>query len=215
MIMFYSKKQNKKGFLMVELIVALFVFSLAISISIGSILTALSANRKAQSLKSVMNNLNLALDSLTKNLAVGQKYHCGPDDFSYPYTEPVDCFSNPSNPNWQEGYGTEITFEFPEDLDESCPPTCDPDIVTYRYVDADPGYISRSVNFSGETRVTSPEVDITDAKFYVSGTPVFGNESPERQPKVYITIKGVASAGPNTTTLFNLQTLVTQRIPDF
>lgn len=214
-----EKYQNKKsGFILVELIVALFIFSIVILVSAGSIISIISANKKSQSLKSVMNNLNLALDSITKTLAVGEFYHCGPERDVVlpviPLTEPLDCVDNQNNPSPDPEYSDQITFKSSEDLDEN--PT-NSDYVTYFFTsNVEGGHIDRSVNFqSPAVRVTALDVDILDARFYVSGSKPFGAENLERQPKVFIIIKGQTGTDPNQNpTIFNIQTLVSQRIPD-
>jgi hypothetical protein len=60
--------------------------------------------------------------------------------------------------------------------------------------------------------MTAPEVNITDAKFFVSGSERAGEE----QPKVLIVVRGISPAGPRALpTEFMVQTLVSQRVPNF
>lgn len=49
---------GQKGFTLVEMIVAIFVFSVVMVISTGALVSIIGANRKAQSVKSVMNNVD-------------------------------------------------------------------------------------------------------------------------------------------------------------
>src|SRR3989338_2524865 len=51
-----------RGFTLVELIVSIGLFAIVMLISVGALLALTGANRKAQALQSVMNNLNVALD---------------------------------------------------------------------------------------------------------------------------------------------------------
>jgi hypothetical protein len=44
----------------------------------SSILGVFDANRRSRSLKAVLNNLNLAVESMSKEMRFGQVYHCGP-----------------------------------------------------------------------------------------------------------------------------------------
>ena len=46
-------------------------------IATGSLVSILGANRKAQAVKAVMNNLNFALDSMNRAIRVGTDYDCG------------------------------------------------------------------------------------------------------------------------------------------
>jgi len=64
------------GFTLVEMIVAIFVFSVVMVIATGALVTILGANRKAQAVKSVMNNLNFTLDSMTRSIRTGTGYDC-------------------------------------------------------------------------------------------------------------------------------------------
>lgn len=67
-----------RGFTLVEMIVALFIFSVVMVVSTGALVSIIEANRKAQSVKSVMNNVSFAVDSMMRNLRVGTGYEPGP-----------------------------------------------------------------------------------------------------------------------------------------
>lgn len=76
----YAHKQQKKkylaqqGFTLVEMIVAVFIFSVVMIVAATAVVTMLDANRKAQATKTVMNNLNFALDAMTRAIRVGTNY---------------------------------------------------------------------------------------------------------------------------------------------
>lgn len=72
-----SSSFYKRGFTLVEMIVAVFIFSIVMLIAVGALVSIIEANRKAQNVKSVMNNLNFALDSMTRAIRVGGTYDCG------------------------------------------------------------------------------------------------------------------------------------------
>ena len=59
------------------MIVAVGLFSLVMLVSVGALLSLTGANRKAQALQSVMNNLNIALDGMVRSIRMGSDYHCG------------------------------------------------------------------------------------------------------------------------------------------
>jgi type II secretory pathway pseudopilin PulG len=206
---FFNKKKYPKknqGFLLAELIVAVFLFSLFATVSIGSIINLLDANRKTQSLKSITNNLNQVLDSMTKELAVGKDYDCG-------YVGgPTDC-------PFPTG-GSSITFLSNEDTNGDG--VINDLLITYRFNAPDPetgdgGYIEREINpISGgpAIRMTAKEVNITKLVFFVNGTAPF--TLPDTyQPKVTIFIDGTTKTAPRgSDSSFHIQTSVTQRIPD-
>lgn len=66
------KKINyKNGFTLIELMVSVSIFVIVVMISMGAIFTVVDANKKAQTLKSVMNNLNFALETMTRTIKTG------------------------------------------------------------------------------------------------------------------------------------------------
>lgn len=64
-------RQHTKGFTLIEMMVSVAIFSIVMLVALGTILTVLDANRKAQTLSSVMGNLNLALESMTRTIKTG------------------------------------------------------------------------------------------------------------------------------------------------
>ena len=82
-------KKNNSGFTLVEMIVAVFIFSIVMIVATTAVVTMLDANRKAQATKTVMNNLNFALDAMTRAIRVGTDYSCsgscsaGEDNFTF------------------------------------------------------------------------------------------------------------------------------------
>src|SRR3990167_630199 len=82
----YELRTNA-GFTLVEMIVAVALFAIVMLVSVGALLSLTAANRKAQALQSVMNNLNVALDGMVRSIRMGSNYHCGLGTFS----EARDC----------------------------------------------------------------------------------------------------------------------------
>lgn len=72
----YFNYKNKKGFTLVEMIVSLAIFSIVATVALGALVSIVSANKKAQTLQSTITNLNFALESLSREMRVGGKYHC-------------------------------------------------------------------------------------------------------------------------------------------
>ncbi len=73
---FLVSRSSSVGFTLVEMIVAIFVFSVVMVIATGALASIIGANRKAQAVKSVMNNIAFSVDSMTRALRVGTDYHC-------------------------------------------------------------------------------------------------------------------------------------------
>jgi prepilin-type N-terminal cleavage/methylation domain-containing protein len=78
----------QKGFTLVELMTALTIFMIIMVMSMGSILGVFDANRKSQSESIVMNNLNLAVESMARDMRFAHGYHCGSGNFSQPQVCP-------------------------------------------------------------------------------------------------------------------------------
>jgi len=66
----------KDGFTLIEMIVAVSLFTVVIFVSIGALLTISDASRKANSIRSVMDNLNFAIESMSRSIRTGTDYAC-------------------------------------------------------------------------------------------------------------------------------------------
>lgn len=191
------KNKNKKGFTLVEIMVASSIFVVVMLIVSGSIVSVISANQKSNNLRSVMDNLNLTLESMTRTIRFSDYYYCG--SISTP-PNVLDC------PNG----GNAFTAWFGN--------------TRYSYT-LSGGRIMRTradVTGSVSNYITSPDVTINKLVFKVTGSTPFDTSlgttcvSPNEcnQPKVTIIISGSAGVD-NTTSNFNLETTVSQRLLDF
>lgn len=186
--------KGNRGFSLIELIVAVALFSIVMLVSVAALLALVDANRKAQALQSVMNNLNVALDGMVRSIRMGTDYHCG----GPPYGAASPCAGGK-------------TFAF-ESFDGD--PATDSDQWVYSFEQDENGvgriYKSESGG-TGWLPITAPEVSIDDMKFYVVGTDTADNV----QPKVVISIKGTAGADKvKTKSSFSIQATSVQRILD-
>ena len=184
------------GFTLVEMIVAVALFAVVMLISVAALLSLVDANRKAQALQSVMNNLNIALDGMVRSVRMGSNYRCNVQ--SPPIETPADCTSG----------GTVLYFTpfggNPSDRQQ--------DWVYSFATDADGiGRIYRSEKGLTALAVTAPAVSIDSMKFYVVGT----RRGDTTQPKVVVEVKGTAGAEKiKTKTTFNIQATAVQRLLD-
>lgn len=69
-----------KGFTLVELLVALGLFSVIMTIASGAYLIMISATREAQAITNGINNLSYAIDSMARNINTGSAYSCNASD---------------------------------------------------------------------------------------------------------------------------------------
>lgn len=137
-----SMKNFQKGFTLIELMTALSIFIIVITISMGSILGVFNANRKSKSLKTVMSNLNLTLESMSREMRYGQKYHCGS---SGTRTIPENCPLGDTYLSFLSSDNVQTTYQL------------------------NGTSIEKEVAGEGFVAVTAPEVVIDSLKFYTLG----------------------------------------------
>jgi prepilin-type N-terminal cleavage/methylation domain-containing protein len=75
-----DRRRERDGFTLVEVIVVMAIFTLVTLAAVGALLSIVAANRETQAMKSVMNNLNFALESMSRNIRTGSNYRCPNDD---------------------------------------------------------------------------------------------------------------------------------------
>ena len=68
--------KNQRGFTLVEMLVAIAVFMIVMTVAVGSLVSIVNANKKAQTIQTVMDNLNLAIENISKNMRIGTSYYC-------------------------------------------------------------------------------------------------------------------------------------------
>lgn len=183
---------TQRGFSLVEMLVAVALFTVVMLISTSTLLALVDANRKAQALQSVMSNLNTALDGMIRSIRMGTAYHCGNSGL---YSDPRNCNGD-----------TLLAFEPFGGV-----PGNGGDQWVYWY-DATAKRIYKSEN-GGATQIalTAPEVRIDNLKFYVVGA----SPGDQVQPKVVITMRGTAGVEKiKTQTTFNIQATAVQRVID-
>jgi prepilin-type N-terminal cleavage/methylation domain-containing protein len=191
-----TPKNKIKGFTLVEMLVAIAVFMIVVTVAVGALYSIMDANKKAQSIKNVINNVSFAIESISKDMRVGKNYVChSRENFSVipdcSGGAPVVSYMSNRDLN-NDGTDDEIWYRF----------------TTENLGDGE-GNIQRGYkkptnsNITWES-LTAPEstVKITNMVFYVSGR------------KATITIEGESGAKASIKTDFSLQTTVTQRDQD-
>lgn len=183
--------KTQRGFTLIEMMVAVSIFTIVMVISSGSLFSILDANSKSQSLKSVMNNLNLALEGMSRGMRMGSSYHCGNTGT---LSAPQDCVAGSNYVVFEPSGGDGGTLT---------------DQVVYRLNN---NQIERSTSGGGTGSflpITAPEVVVENMQFYVTGT-----AAASEQPKVVIIVEGHAGVKSRVRTDFNIQTVVSQRLLD-
>lgn len=194
-----SNQRKNQGFTLIELMISLFVFSIVMLISVGTLLTLVDVNARAQALYSATTNLSFALDSMTREMRMGYEYHCttGSDPSSGQSRSTSDCVGSVDGQN--EGSGRKVFFTRSRDGI----------YVGYRL---NSGKIEQKVGNVAWTPITSDDVTITNFAIEVNNTDTYeGGGGDTDQPWVDIKIRGYVTNGLDTNTDFNLQTRIVQR----
>jgi prepilin-type N-terminal cleavage/methylation domain-containing protein len=138
-----SRRKQQQGFTLIELMTSLSIFAIVVTISLGAILGIFNANRKSRSLRTAMSGLNLALETMSREMRYGTRYHC---TSSGTLTDPLNCTSG----------DTFISFLGSDNVQ-----------LSYRLNGT---ILERSQGSEGYLPVTAPDLIIDAFTFYVSAT---------------------------------------------
>lgn len=177
--------KNHGGFTLVEMLIAISLFVIVTTISLGAILSIFDANRKAQSSKTAVDNLNLSLENMVRTIRFGTNYHC--DSGSGTLTTPANCPLG----------GTRLAVSFQGNE------------VVYRWDGNGPIQISNDGGIT-YTNITSSDTTIEYLRFYVFGT----DNSNNKQPYAVAVIEGRVGSKATSQTVFSIETLISQRTLD-
>lgn len=198
-----NKAKAGRGFTLVEMMVAIAVFSIVMVVATGALLNVIDANQKAQAIKTAINNVNFALESISKDMRVGTDYSCLVSG-----SWVGDCSRD----------GTGIKYRSPRGYLGADGKR---GYAYYRYNSTDKSIEECLENTDGEdcgavnakfNRITSDDIEIGPMNFYVVGT---GVSSPKTQPRMILTLTGTAGKKEKIKTSFDLQTGVSQRARPF
>lgn len=192
-----NKKQYSAGFTLVELMVALTLFTIVVLAAVSSLYTVNSASRKVQAMRTVMDNLNFAVESMSRTIRTGSDLICGGQG----------NIATPNCPFINQIGSDRLLVNATLGLDAG-----QTQIVEYR-LSTHPngnGALQKQVWDNGIAggwiAMTTPEIDIDQLLFYVDGV----GTTDTKQPGVQIVIRGVATTVADTAP-FAIQTYVSQR----
>jgi prepilin-type N-terminal cleavage/methylation domain-containing protein len=183
-------KFKNRGFTLVEMLIAVSLFVVVVTISMGALLSIFDANRNAQASKTVMDNLNLALENMARTIRFGTDYHCGNTGT---ISEPRDCTNNNNGSDFLA-----VSFDINDDGNL--------DRIIYR---KNGTAIQRSDNGGvSYSDITSSNMVVEELVFRVFAT---DNDDTD-QPYVLVTLKGYAGVqGRSSKSEFSIQTVMSQR----
>ncbi len=187
-----SDFQFRAGFTLVELLISLSLFSLTMVVITSSLLTMVDANRKGQAVSTVMNNLNFALESITRNARTGTAYLCGASGMP----TAADCPAGGKYFGFTNSAGNPVFFRVNNSKIERCMAGASCTAISNNWLPMTGSEIT---------------VDSVDPSFYLFGTPPYGVDN--LQPRMVMVIQGNAVVNGEQSA-FNIQTSVVQRTPD-
>lgn len=203
----FPSRKNKKiifktGFTLVEMMVSVGLFSVVMLIAMGSVISIIDGNKKAQAINTVVNNLNFTIDSMVRDIKTGYKYTCSSSAVKPQDPTLSQCNSSVAS-NQIMLYSTLNNLPYPQ-------------IVQYTYDSANKKITKmvensdssgNPVGLSSVYSITSPEISVDNLGFYAS-TPAIG----AGQPSVFLVLKGQALVNATSISTFNIQTYISQRL---
>lgn len=213
----------QSGFTLIEMLVSLSLFTVVVTITVGSMLVLINGNRELVNSQSIMDSLSFSMDSMTREIRTGRAYFCGS--------------VNNTNANIG-GSGTRIFNDSSTDHDNLGRQTRDcvngnqsghrfhgvsvieggnsvtgsgSTRILYYYragSGSTPGTIMRRVGNGMAESIFSSGLEVTSAEFFVSDSASL-DDGNNRQPTVTVVLTAADINDPSDT--MTLQTTITQR----
>jgi prepilin-type N-terminal cleavage/methylation domain-containing protein len=191
--------QKNKGFTLIEMLVALSLFTIVVTIAVGAFLSLIGASKSVQGEQSVITTLTFVLDSMTREIRTGTNYYC--DDRT---TIRTGTFSTSSARDCSTG---DDGISFIEAGSSVTAGASSRRIAYYFDSGSATNTIMRKVGNGTPQSIVSDGIAVTDAQFFVTGSDRLGTGTDINQPTVTIILEATDENGATTT----LQTTVTQR----
>lgn len=163
------KNKMKRGYTLIELIVAVGLFALVMLLASGAYLVMIGLNRQAQGIATGVDNLAFALETMTRNIRTGSAYNC---DYV------GDCFPGSKFTFTPADGGASITYALGSQTGSAGLPVGD-------------------ITVNGAV-LTDPSVDIRSLTFYTVGTKNAKSPGGDDfiQPRVTMIVTGWVLVGP-------------------
>lgn len=184
---FLKKNNTKKGFSLVEMLVAIGIFMTIVTIAVSALISIIGANKRAQAIKNTIDSVNFVVETISRELRSGTTYDCLKNGIK-------DCSDGNNQMSYKNSLGNTVTYTFNAGDDKNL--------------------LVRDTNIAGEitkeTLISKDSGVILDSMiFYVIGSDEENNGG--TQPRVIITASGKIESKGVDNSSFNLQTTVSQR----
>ena len=188
------------------MIVSLAIFTIVAVVAVGALLKVTDANKKSQTLKTAINNLNFALESMSREMRVGANYAAS-SDISGISTNSFNDVTKQGD-SISTGNPWVVAFNTSKVADDGSGGFCNL-INAYRYNEVQETIMKAEQESCGGELVfhqlISPDVKITESILKVDSDDTI-------QPKAFFWFKGYTGDRARDKTEFELQTTVSQRV---
>ena len=196
---------GQEGFTLVELMVSLSLFIIVVLALVDSLYNVNNASRKVQAMRTVMDNLNFSMESISRTIRTGSELVCDEDAVTR------NCPLTNANTQHEKlmvhstlGENAYVSYRYVRDTS-----TAKGRIEKRKDV-----ILSNGTTVPGDwVSITSPEIDVQKFSFYVNGVDTILAED-LTQPSVIIKMEGVATASADNIAPFAVQTYLSQRAPE-
>lgn len=182
-------KTKNKGFSLIELMVATSIFVVIMLSAMAALFVLLDGSKEARALRISMDNVNFAMESMTRSIRMGTNYYCTDasnlNEALYDIEGSLDCLEGNEAFVFSVDESTRLGFKYKKD-------------------DYGRGALQRC-DIDNCVDLISPEINVTYLRFFT-----FGSEQADKQAGTYIIIKGEVS-NEDVITPFSLQTMVSAR----
>ncbi len=204
-------KQKKAGFTLIEMIVSLGLFSVVVTIAVGSLLVLIASNRQLQDEQSILSNLTFAVDGMTREIRTGRYYDCeSRNSVGGSFSSSNDLDSAVAGNDCSSGNNLNRRFQGISFVEGGDSVTGGNERILY-FFNRNQGKLYRRIGTQVAQPITSDGIYIRSAEFFVSGSrPLSSAASQDDQAAVTLIIEAAESNDPSAK-VHVLQTTITQR----
>jgi prepilin-type N-terminal cleavage/methylation domain-containing protein len=209
---YHYNTKSDAGFTLIEVMIAMGIFTIIVTIGIGAVLGAISQARGSQNSRTVMDNLNFVMEDMARNIRLGSNFRCvaHPSDEQLftgetdPVT-PLTCRAAGSSGGSGPASAYEIQFNDREGKH-----------LLYLIDSGGQVWKQKGNDMTSRERITPRDVTMTllHSGFTVRGSDALSAGSSDGQTTVVIRLSGSAEYQGEKST-FAIQTTVTPRLLDF